>query len=144
MNMIEEYMSIHCSEEKETKWVVLTDGNPINIQFNSDSHSLRVPAQMIYGELAYEPKDSVRMLMRFTFKTTDPLIEELLLIGSSEPIEVIGQLLHRNCEWNGEGIIKHFHANNKEGHYFAEMSITVFTTNRISNIPDEAWYSSFF
>ncbi|WAT23619.1 hypothetical protein O0R52_21725 (plasmid) [Bacillus halotolerans] len=144
MNMIEEYMSIHCSEEKETKWVVLTDRNPINIQFNSDSHSLRVPAEMIYGELAYESKDSVRMLMRFTIKTTDSLLEEFFWIGSSEPIEVIGQLLHRNCEWNAEGIIKHFHANNEDGHYFLEMSINTFTTTRISNIPDEAWYSYFF
>ncbi|MCY8466610.1 hypothetical protein [Bacillus atrophaeus] len=142
MNMVEEYMSIHCSEEKETKWVVLTDGNPINIQFNSDSYSLRVPAEMTYGELAYESKDSVRMLMRLTFKA-DPLIEELFLIGSSEPIEVIGQSLHRNCEWNGEGIIKHFHANNKDGHYFLKMSIITFTTTRISNIPDDAWSSYF-
>lgn len=144
MNMVEEYMSIHCSEEKENKWVVLTDGNPINIRFHSDFHSLRVPAQMLYGELAFESKDSVRMLMRFTFKTTDPLIEELFLIGSSEPIEVIGQSLHKNCEWNGEGIIKHFHANNKDGHYFLEMSIITFKTTRISNIPDEALYSYFF
>ncbi|MCD7910901.1 hypothetical protein KC480_05100 [Bacillus velezensis] len=144
MNMVEEYMSIHCSKEQETKWVVLTDGNPINIRFNSNSHSLAVSAQMLYGELAYESKDSVRMLMRFTLETTDPLIEELLLIGSNEPIEVIGQLLNRNCEWNAEGIIKHNHANNKDGQYFLEMSITTFTTTRISNIPDETWYSYFF